>query len=150
MTIEEYRGISFIAHQSFANEKPYEVVVVLTPSLTRLIYGRNKSKGTSSVRKPSANSNNASMFLRLCSFHDGFEFGGNETCGTSSPIGKFAIIKSNPPNLQMLNETQVLRVWPICKKRQTKSNILKKSNTYMKQKGILNKLKTTWAKNLQA
>lgn len=67
------------------------------------------------MKKPYANSNNASMFLRLCSFHDGIEFGENETYGTSDPFGKFAIIKLNPPNLQMLDETQVLRVWPTCK-----------------------------------
>ena len=68
--------------------------------------GRNESNEALYVKKPFANSNNASMSLWLYSFHEGIEFKGDETFGISSPSGKSAIIKSIPPNLQMLDETQ--------------------------------------------
>ena len=45
--------------------------------------------------------NNALMSFRLCLFHDGSKFEGDETFGIGRPFGKFAVIKSNPPNLQL-------------------------------------------------
>ena len=61
------------------------------------------------MRKPSANSNKASMSFELCAFQDGIISGGEETLGTGRPSGKSAMIRSNPPNLQISDETRVLR-----------------------------------------
>ena len=61
------------------------------------------------MRKPSANSNKTSMSFELCTFQDGIKSGGEETFGTGKPSGKSALIRSNPPNLQILDETRDLR-----------------------------------------
>lgn len=97
--------------------------------------GRNESNEALYVKKPFANSNNASMSLWLYLFHEGIEFKGDETFGISSPSGKSAIIKSNPPNLQMLDETQAFWVWPTYKQSVHISQFQKLSNTCWTRQG---------------
>ena len=51
------------------------------------------------------------MSFELCTFYDGIKSGGEDTFRTGRPFGKSAMIRSNPPNLQILDETRVLRAW---------------------------------------
>ena len=52
------------------------------------------------------------MSFDLCAFQDGIKYGGEDTFGIGRPFGKSAMIRSNPPNLQISDETRVLRAWP--------------------------------------
>ena len=104
-----HNGNSFIAHQSFANANLYETTYTLTSFLIVLNSGRNTNNGTSFVRKPSANSNKTSMSFELCTFQDGIKSGGEDTIGTCRPFGKSAMIRSNSPNFQILDDTRDLR-----------------------------------------
>lgn len=49
----------------------------------------------------------SSMSSALCTFQGEFEFSGDDTLGIGRPFDKLVMMKSNPPNLQMRNETQV-------------------------------------------
>ena len=67
------------------------------------------------MKKPSANSNKASMFFQLYAFHDGVKYKREDTFETGRPSRKSAMIRSNPPNLQISDETRILCAWPTCK-----------------------------------
>jgi hypothetical protein len=68
---DNHKGNSLIADQSFATVKPYDATYVFTSFLNFLNSGRNTSNATLFVKKPLANSNNASMSLGLYQFHEG-------------------------------------------------------------------------------
>ena len=99
----------FIAHQSFANSNSYHAAYALTSSLTSsltiLNSGRNNNNGASNVRKSSVNLNKISMSFELCAFYDEIKCEGEDTFGTDRPSGKSAMITSNPPNLQISDDT---------------------------------------------
>lgn len=119
--------------QETINTKWQTTIEGFTSFLIFLSLGRNKSNIALSVKKPFANSNNASMPLGLYPFHEGIEFGGYETLGISNPSSKLAMIKSNPPNSQMWDETWAFRVWPTYKQRVHIALFQKLSNTCLNQ-----------------
>ena len=55
------------------------------------------------------------MFFELCAFQDEIKYEGEDPFKTSRPYGKSKTIRSNSLNLQILDETQVLRAWPTYK-----------------------------------
>ena len=83
------------AHQFFANTNPFEATYALTSSIIVMNSGRNNNNGESSVRKPSINSNKASMSFELYALQDGIKSGRENTFGLGRPSGKSTIIRSN-------------------------------------------------------
>ena len=45
------------------------------------------------------------MSFELCAFYDEIKCEGEDTFGTDRPSGKSAMITSNPPNLQISDDT---------------------------------------------
>ena len=74
------------------------------------MYSSHKNEA-SSARKPSVNSNKASMSFELCAYQYEIKYGGEDTFRIGKSSGKSAMIISNPPNLQILDKTRVLRAW---------------------------------------
>ena len=88
------------------------------------------------------------MFFELCAFQDGIKYGWKDTFGTCRSFGKSAMILSNPSNLQISDETRVLRAWPTYKPKWNTLDFHKQQKIVFKHKKL--QKHTKWNNVVQA